>query len=225
MAIKPKQIWYCVLVVVGALAFFNVFSWPKDSKAAMILLNKIDDLIFKPATHPTIFALIVGLAIGTFLLPEVWRFVREHMFPAKPHPNWDLSNAIRYLRARSRWGIGRSANTNEHHIIQEDIDEVLRDVAARGHLTIWGRPTQTGAAAIFSRATEVLVPPAEWTAMSLDLTTMEGDAPHGVCARNHGLDQYQWLRVDRKEVYREWPPAPYWRLYLDKTWKSRRTLT
>ena len=46
MKIKPKYVWWCVLTILGSLAFFNIFSWPKDSQSAMNLLKAIDDALF-----------------------------------------------------------------------------------------------------------------------------------------------------------------------------------
>ena len=217
MVIKLKHVWYFVLTVLGVLAFFNVFSWPKDSQAAMKLLNAIDVVIFRPAAHPTMFALVVGLAIGTVFIPEIWRVVRDHNFPEEPKPNMDLQEAIDYLRIRSRWGLGRvHYSHNESRLLEQDIDEVIRDVATQGRIRIWGRP---GHDTVLGQPTEIEIPRAEWPNMTLDLTTMEGGAPDGVCARAHAQDQYCWLR---REIYREWSPASCARLFFDKTWKSRR---
>ena len=227
MALKLKYAWWCVLAILGVLAFFNVFSWPHNSQAAMKLLTAIDAAIFRPAAHPTILALVVGLAIGTVFIPEIWRIIREHVFPSKPHPNMDLKETIDYLRIRSRWAVGRAYSKNECHLLEEDIDTVIRDAATQGRLTVWGRPRETGVHAMFEPSTEIEIPRTEWPDMPLDLTTMvESDAPRGVCARDRaqGEDRYCQLRVDRTEVYREWPPAFYGRLLFDKTWKGRKQM-
>src|SRR5712664_512424 len=105
MALKPKYAWYCIVAILGVLAWFNIFHWPHDSVAAMKLLNAIDEAIFRPAAHPTMFALVVGLAIGTILLPEIWRIVREPAFPPEPRPDWDFRDAINYLCIRSKWAV------------------------------------------------------------------------------------------------------------------------
>jgi hypothetical protein len=228
MRLEFKYIWWCVLAALGALAFFGVFSWPHDSKAAMTLLDKIDQAIFRPAAHPTMFALAVGLAIGTVLLPEIWRVVRDHAFPTKPHPNMDMARAIEYVRVRSRWAVGRPYYDKKREqidltgLLEEQIDTLIRDAAAQGRVTIWGRPPPAG---IFELPTEIEIKPSEWTEYPFDLTTMSDyDAPHGVAARDRriGEDRYWNLRVDSREVHREWPAASYFRLFLDKTWKSRR---
>jgi hypothetical protein len=108
----------------------------------------------------------------------------------------------------------------QDHILEEDIEQAIRDVAAQGRITIWGRPDTS--MAILNPPAEVAIPQIEWPRLSLDLTTMDGSAPNGVCARAHGQNQYYRLRADRREIYREWPRASYVSLLLDKTWKSRR---
>ncbi len=189
----------------------------------MTLLDKIDNAVFRPAAHPTMFALVIGVAIGTVFIPEIWCVVREHMFPRSPRPNMDLNEAVKHLILRSQWAIGRPYyNRGSDRLIVEDINGIIRDAAAQKQITIWGRPNETGAGSIFGPATEIEVPATVWPNMSLDLTTMEGTAPKGVCARAHAQDQYCWLRVDRREFYREWPSASVVRLWFDKTWKSRK---
>lgn len=228
MRLKFKYAWGCFLAVCGALAFFGIFSWPHDSKAAMTLLDKIDNIIFRPAAHPTIFAIVIGLAIGTVMLPEIWRVVRDHAFPAKPHPDMDMALAIEYLLVRSRWAVGRiyydKKKDQESYLtglLEEDIDQLIRDAAAQNRVTIWGRPADR--TRIFGFPTEIEINSSELGELPFDLTTMvDSDAPHGVVARRTNEDRYWNLRVDRREVYREWPKASYFRLLFDKTWKSRK---
>jgi hypothetical protein len=224
MHFRIKYVWYCALGIFAALAFFNIFSWPHDSRAAMELLVSVDNAVFRPAAHPTMFALVVGVAIGTVLIPEIWRVVREHAFPVKPFPNMDMLKTVEYLRVRSQWAIGRVYYKKEpDRLLEEDIDTLIRDAAAQGRITIWGRPRGTSISDVFYPPAEIEIPHTDWTEVSFDLTTM-ADAPHGVCARDHRIseDRYTNLRVNDREAYREWPRAFYGRLLLDKTWKSRR---
>jgi hypothetical protein len=223
MAIRVKLAWWGCLIVLGLLGFFNIFSWPRDSVAAMKILNAIDDALFRPAAHPTLFALVVGVAIGTVLLPEIWHAIRDHAFPPKPRSDWDLHDAVDHLRVRSKWAIGRVYSDNEQHILEEDIDEAIRDAATQGRITIWGRPAQTGAEALFSRGTEIPIPQRDLQNMSIDLTTIDDvTAPYGAVLRAHAQDQFRFLRVNKREILKEWPAAFRGRLLLDKTWKSRR---
>jgi hypothetical protein len=159
------------------------------------------------------------IAFGVLVLAYVFYAEAQRERTSKPRPNWDMRNAIDYLVTRSRWSIGRLYSANSNHIILEDVDEIIRDVAAQGRLRIWGRP---GHPTVIGEPTEIEVPQAEWPGMSLDLTTMEDNPPDGVCARAHSQDQVCHLRVDQREVYLEWPAASYIRRFFDKTWKSRR---
>jgi hypothetical protein len=232
MRLKLKHLSWCALAFFSALAFFGIFSWPHDSKAAMTLLDKIDNAVFRPAAHPTMFALVVGLAIGTVLLPEIWRVVRDHAFPTRPQPNMDMAAAIEYLLVRSRWAVGRLYYDKRKDqlssltgLLDEDLDVLIRDAAAQNRVTIWGRPSNP---ILFGSPIEIEIKPSEWTEIPFDLTTMaDYDAPHGVVARDRRIseDRYWNLRVNRREVHREWPPASYFRLIFDKTWKGRKERT
>ena len=176
------------------------------------------------AAHPLLAAFFVGLLFATVLFPEIWRVLRDHLFPSESRPDWDLRDAIDYLRIRSKWAIGRIYySAGEDRLLEQDIDEALRDVASQGRISIWGRPGQTGVEALFSRGTEIKIPLSDLQSMSLDLTTIDDStAPNGAVLRAYSQDQYRFLRVNRREIYGEWPPAFYRRLFFDKTWKSRR---
>jgi hypothetical protein len=225
MAIRPKYVWWCLVVVLGVLAFFNIFSWPKDSAAAMKMLNAIDEILFRPAAHPTMLALVVGLALGTVVIPEAWRVLREHTFPVKPRPNMDLRDAVDYLRVRSRWAIGRVYSADDNHLLEEDIDGIIRDAATQGRIIIWGRPQAPGTLALFVQPTEIEIPSSEWPNLGFDLTTLVDDGvPNGVCTWDMANTGHRFceLRVNRAQIYREWRRAFYGRLLLDRTWKSRK---
>src|SRR6267142_2677800 len=50
--------------------------------------------------------------------------------------------------------------------------------------------------------------------MSLDLTTIDDStAPNGAVLRAYSQDHYRFLRANRREIYGEWPPAFYGRLF------------
>jgi hypothetical protein len=54
----------------------------------------------------------------------------------------DLRVAVDYLRVKSRWAVGRAYNANPNHLLEEDIDGIIRDAAIQGRVTIWGRPAE-----------------------------------------------------------------------------------
>jgi len=165
---------------------------------------------------------LAGIAFGVLIVAYVFYRQSEIDRTSSPRPNMNLEDAIEYLRIRSEWAVGRvNYSKDQDHIIEEDIDEIIRDAAAQGRITIWGRPGSS----IIGRPIKIAVSSSEWPQLSLDLTTMGGGGPRGVCARSHAQDQYCWLRNDERELYREWPPASYARLIFDKTWKSRRQKT
>jgi hypothetical protein len=182
------------------------------------------DWLRKIADNPPVLLTnhIVQLAViafGVLVLAYVFYSEAQRERGSKPRPNWDMLKAIEYLVTRSQWSIGRLYSANTNHIILEDVDELIRDVAAQGRLRIWGRP---GHDTVIGQPTEIEVAQAEWPNLHLDLTTMEDEPPHGVCARAHSQDQYCRLRVDQREVLLEWPAASAVHRFFDKTWKSRR---
>jgi hypothetical protein len=168
--------------------------------------------------------LAVGLTIGTVIIPEVWHLIKDHFFDNEGRPDWGMEEAIDYLIVRSRWSIGRLYYCEKNdRLLLEDIDGILRDAAAQERVSIWGRPENNGVGAMFGPATEIKIPHQEWPNLSIDLTTMDDvSVPKGVCARAHGQDQYCYLRVNKKQIFREWPAASYLRRFFDKTWKNRK---
>jgi hypothetical protein len=224
MGLKPKYLWYCIPVIGFVLTFFFGISLPKDWASALSFMAPVETWWAVHAAHPLLAAFFVGLLFATVLLPEIWRVLRDHLLPSEPRPDWDLRDAADYLRVRSKWAIGHVYYcTGEDRLLEQDIDEVFRDAASQGRISIWGRPGQTGVEALFSRGTEIKIPSPDLQSMSLDLTTIDDDtAPNGAVLRAYSQDQYRFLRVNRREIYREWPPASYGRLFFDKTWNSRR---
>jgi hypothetical protein len=223
MGLKPKYLWYCVPVIGFVLSFFFGFSPPKDWGAAMSFVAPVESWWAAHAVHPVLAAFFAGLLFGTVLLPEIWRIVRDTHFATEARPDWDLREAVDHLRVRSKWAIGRIYYTDKGRLLEEDIEEVLRDAASQGRIMIWGRPTPTGVEALFSRGTEIKVPFPDLQSMSLDLTTIDDStAPNGAVLRAHSQDQYRFLRVNRREIQSEWPSASRARLFFDRTWKSRR---
>lgn len=224
MDLKLKHLWYCVVVVGFVLSFFFGVSPPKDMGSALSFIAPIESWWAAHAAHPLLAAFFAGLCFATILIPEIWRVLKDHVFPPEPRPDWDLRDAVSYLRIRSKWAIGRIYySADKDRLIEEDIDEILRDAASQGRISIWGRPTQTGVEALFNRGTEIKIPFPDLQSMSLNLTTIDDiTAPNGAVLSRHSQDGYGFLQVNRREIYREWPPAFYGRLLFDKNWKSRR---
>lgn len=170
------------------------------------------------------------IAIGVLAIAYVFYAEAERERTIKSRPNMDMTKAIEYLRVRSRWAVGRIYydRKREHvdltGLLEEYIDTLIRDASAQGRVTIWGRPRAGGIQELFTAPTEIEIEPSEWTELTFDLITMDGSGSHGVVARDRRIseDRYWNLRVDRREICREWPAASYFRLFFDKTWKSRK---
>ena len=226
MGLKPKYAWYCFTALGFVLSFFFGVRPPKDWGSALSFLARTESWWEMHAAHPSLAAFFAGLSFGTIFVPEIWRGLKDYVFPREPRPDWNLPDAVSYLRIRSKWAIGRVYyDAVDGRLIEEDVDEVLRDAASQGRISIWGRPALTGAEALFSRGTEIKISIPDLQNMSLDLTTIvDGTAPNGAAFRRHSQDQYRFLRVNRKEIYHEWPAAHYLQLFFDRTWKSRRRM-
>jgi hypothetical protein len=225
MRLRLKYLGTAFPIVASVLSFFFDFSLPKDWGAAQKFIPPVESWWTSHAAHPVLSAFFVGLSFGVVFLPEIWRVVRDQEFPSDPRPDWDLRDAYEYMRVRSKWAIGRVYYNDGRpdHLLEEDIDEAMRDAAVQGRISIWGRPTQTGTAALFSRGVEIQIPVNELPEMSIDLTTVDDvTAPNGAVFRLQSEDQYRFLRVNRRQIRREWPAASYLRRMFDRTWKTRR---
>jgi hypothetical protein len=168
---------------------------------------------------------LVIIALGVLIVAFVFYRQSEADRSSKPRPDMDLRKAVDYLRVRSRWAVGRLYSANQNHLLEEDIDGVIRDAAIQGRVSIWGRPRLSGATALVTEPLEMEIPANEWPNFGFSLTTLvHDDAPNGVCTWDidrSGREFFR-LRVNREQIYREWPPASFGRLFFDKTWKSRK---
>lgn len=224
MGLKPKYFWYCLTALGFVLSFFFGVSPPKDWGSALSFLARVESWWTTHAGHPSLAAFFAGLSFGTIFIPEIWRVLKDHTFPSEPRPDWDLRDAVSYLRIRSEWAVGRVYyDAADDRLIEQEVDEVLRDAASQGRISIWGRLTLTGADALFSRGTEIKISAPDLQDMSFDLTTIvDSTAPNGAVLTLHSQDQYRFLRVNRREIYHECAPAHHLRLFFDRNWKSRR---
>jgi hypothetical protein len=102
MATRAKYLWRAFWAACTALSFFGLAFWPSNWSAAKLMLQHIDHWIFAHAASPSLFALCVGLAIGTIIIPDVWSEIKRHFFPTKPEAGTKIKNAIDYLVNDSR---------------------------------------------------------------------------------------------------------------------------
>jgi uncharacterized protein YjeT (DUF2065 family) len=77
MSIWLRLAWSALVLVFMALSFFGVF--PKDWEGAVKGFGTLDEFILVNAKYPGLFALAVGLLIGSVIVPELWRVVRRHL--------------------------------------------------------------------------------------------------------------------------------------------------
>ena len=76
---KLKFYWWALLFGVGILTFFGLAAPTKDWTSAMEWLRSADQFILTHARYPGLFALVLGLLLGSAILPEMWRALRRHL--------------------------------------------------------------------------------------------------------------------------------------------------
>jgi hypothetical protein len=216
------RIAYYVLLAASTVAsYFGLSFLPSNWKAAEAMMDRTDTWLSVHAAHPMLFAIAIGLLFGTIIIPEGWRIFKVYAFPPEARPDWDFRDAIGYLIVKSQWAIGR-AYYIDGRLLEEDIYESLCDAVAQGRVSLWARPVPDGADFLFTRGTEIKLSPSNLDGMWLDLTTLDGDAPYGATLRAYSGDRFRFLRVNKRQVCSEWPPANRVRLWFDRTCKSRR---
>jgi hypothetical protein len=90
---RAKYLWWAALVVFGALSFFGV-PLPRDWLAAIEWLTTTETWMHQHIAHPIIFALVIGLATGTVIIPEVWTIVRRRLEGPRLEPQFDPDHQI-----------------------------------------------------------------------------------------------------------------------------------
>src|ERR1039458_6149227 len=97
MKFRFKYLYWIVLLIVGGLSFFGFISLPKDWRSAMEWVTSVDSWLSKYAAHPSLFALFIGLVLGTVIVPECWRILKAHIAPYVPKPDMAIADAIDYI--------------------------------------------------------------------------------------------------------------------------------
>jgi hypothetical protein len=128
MRFKPKYLWWAILAIVGGLSFFGIVSLPRDWGAAMKLLTSVDQWLFAHAAHPSLFALVIGLVLGTAIIPEAWNLLKTLIAPKSRQPNMKINVAVDYI-------VNDSATGVEHG----DALRLISEKLATGELHAWGR--------------------------------------------------------------------------------------
>src|SRR3990167_1979424 len=77
MRIRTKHVWWFLLAVQGLFAFFGKEFLPTSMEAAMDFLTAVDLWIINHAAYPGLFAVFLGLVLGTVIIPEVWPFFKK----------------------------------------------------------------------------------------------------------------------------------------------------
>jgi hypothetical protein len=220
MPLKARIAWGCFVGGCGLLAFFGLFSWPHDSAGVLRLLNTIDGLVFRPAAHTTMFALVIGVALGTIIIPEVWRVLRAHLFPPKPEADIAVGDAFITLFKRSRLacdlvkkGMLTQAVMYESHLTESEkiggrlrveLSDRLHNALVSGAITAWGRTEGNNP--------EGKIEAKEWKEIEIDFSPRTlVDSSSWVCAYKRGNDPrgrgigFVGIRFCKKELFSKFP--------------------
>jgi hypothetical protein len=76
MPTRFKIVWWLLLAAFTVAGFFGV-PLPKDWDSAKAWLTSIDNWIIHTARYPGLFALALGLVLGSVIIPEVWKLSRK----------------------------------------------------------------------------------------------------------------------------------------------------
>lgn len=75
-----RYVWWAGLGVYGGTSFFGFEILPKSWGALMDALTSIDLWLINNAAYPGLFAIFLGLVLGTVIIPEAWPFIQKKLF-------------------------------------------------------------------------------------------------------------------------------------------------
>jgi hypothetical protein len=226
-----KFLWYALVAIGFVASFFFDLSIPKNWESTLSVLAPIETWWAAHATHPSLSALFVGLAVSTVLLPELWSQIRPHIFPPKLRPDVDGATAFKEIIAKSRRAkaLIRTGQLTiplryESHLTGFEINEgrlkaqiadEFHDFLRSGEITAWGTPD--------GRKPHQEIKPEEWSEIEIDFNDRDMDSSpshvHAVKRGNRASGSafgYVWIRLCRKQVRGVFPLAWFPRKIKDE---------
>jgi hypothetical protein len=141
--------WRACPPIIMLASYFGV-PLPKSWGVTLDWVRFIDLWIIQHAAYPSLFALSVGLLLGTVIVPDVWRHIQQSI--AAPLPDMPISAAIDYIVNDSRASLKRSKPPEmeeygpaKGQVIQErgvehrDALNKLHERLISGDIIAWGR--------------------------------------------------------------------------------------
>ena len=181
-------------------------------------LGCVDQWLFKHAAHPTLFALVVGLALGTAIIPQIWGLIKPHLVQTIPQADITAGDAFKLLFWHSKLaydlvqsGTLRPVQFEAHLTESEKMGSRLRaELADRIHnalgsmrLTAWGR---------IGDAPEMPIAYTEWQNTEIDFSPKTlRDSPSWSCAYTRGRDTggrritHAGIRFCKRQLLEEFP--------------------
>src|SRR6266404_7599850 len=150
---KYRTGWRLLLAIYTLFAFTGHHWIPNDWGALKDDIALSDDWILSRASYPGLFAIGLGLIIGTWLLPEAIKIARKvYGLEPRPRPNMPMWKALDYIindsRARVKQpgppvlkthGPGAGRMMVQVGVQHNDAIVQMNEQIAAGHVQVWGR--------------------------------------------------------------------------------------
>jgi hypothetical protein len=222
MPSKFRLFYYAFIIILWALAFFGFWSWPKSWEAALTSLAPLEAWWTGHATHPTLAAFFLGLAVATSFIPELWRVLRPHLFAEKFRRDISAAQGFNKIVSHSKRAkeLVRKKMlivpmVYESHLTPKGVIEArlrakladeIHDLLRAGDITTWGTPN--------GKQPYQEIKPEEWSDIKIDFEDSDANLEHPFAhavKRKHGpsgtVFGYVWVELCSKQLYRVFPLA------------------
>ena len=188
-----KYLWPVLPLALGILAFFDFI--PTNWTGTRALIENVDNWLSANAKYPALFALAVGIVLGTTIIPEVWASYRNHFWPPKEEGDYPAAEAFNDALYRSKWAKQRAKNwenlpavpyetgLSQAEVIEkrlrQALNRTLHDELRAAQLVAFGRGGATN--------TMREIPRQEWDQILMDFgdrklnSTLVSGGPPNVC--------------------------------------------
>ena len=216
---KLRWLWYACVALAFLATYVGLFELPKTWAPTIALVASLESWWSTHASHPVASAFLVGLAVSTVFLPELWLHLKPILFPLKPRP--DISAAESFLLVLARSKLQRKYSRHWKQLLPADHESSglesqnrksrveaalirrLHTVLRSGDLKSWGCPTTR-------TEFEEEIPSEKWTAMEMrfERRDVEGGTVHAWHSNTDLRDKrvaYTRIRFCKKELTRIFP--------------------
>lgn len=209
---KLRYVWWAALSVWGLLAFFGVLL-PTGQEASLDWLTSFDLWFINNSAYPSMFAIFVGLVLGSVVVPEIRRRIPHQL--DEPRPNMLVRDALIYAVTDTKW---RYSNPDSELLLFAAKTH-LEQRAGLGEVQLWGQREieGTGKEPEFSLE-ETPIPQEYWDKFNIDLKAIyepsepseaqtKPKKPNDLTTKD--VLRYKRLRVDRMQIEQgDWTRAP-----------------